>query len=131
MANTSQVHSKRNVTTTPLQALNTLNNDVIFQWSQSLAGRVLREAGNDETAQFNRLYQILFSRDASKQERAILSAFLNEHEKVIAAKNADGTFAVATPIAYKPGEAANPLRAAAFVDLVHTAVNSNAFIYRY
>ena len=131
MANTSQVHSKRNVTTTPLQALNTLNNDTIFQWSQSLAGRVLREAGNDEQAQFNRLYQILFSRNATAQERKLLSAFLNEHEKVIAAKNAEGTFAVATPIAYKRGEAANPLRAAAFVDLVHTVVNSNAFIYRY
>ena len=130
-ANASQVHSKRNVTTTPLQALNTLNNDLIFQWSQSLAGRVIREAGNDEQAQFNRLYQILFSRNATAQERSILSAFLNEHERVIAAKNAEGTFAVATPIAYKPGAAANPLRAAAFVDLVHSVVNSNAFIYRY
>ena len=62
MANAQQVHSKRNVTTTPLQALNTLNSDIIFQWSQTLAGRVIREAGNDERAQFNRLYQILFSR---------------------------------------------------------------------
>ena len=131
MANAQQVHSKRDVTTTPLQALTLLNNDLVFQWSQALAGRVVREAGKDETDQLNRLYQILFSRDATRNERRILTAFWDEHEKVIAEKASEGSFAVATPISLKSTDVVNPIRAAAFVDLVHTVANSNGFIYRY
>ena len=131
MANAQQVHSKRDVTTTPLQALTLLNNDLVFQWSQALAGRVVREAGRDESDQINRLYQILFARDATRTERRILEAFWDEHEKVIADKASDGTFAVATPISAKSTDPVNPIRAAAFVDLVHTVANSNSFIYRY
>ena len=131
MANAQQVHSKRDVTTTPLQALTLLNNDLVFQWSQALAGRVIREAGNDESDQLDRLYQILFSRNATRGEKRVLTAFLDEHEKVIAAKAFEGKFAVATPISAKSTDILNPLRAAAFVDLVHTVANSNNFIYRY
>ena len=131
MANPQQVHSKRDVTTTPLQALTLLNNDLVFQWSQALAGRVIREAGKDESDQIDRLYQILFSRDATRGEKKVLEAFWDEHEKVIADKAADGTFSIATPIALKSTDPINPVRAAAFVDLVHTVANSNGFIYRY
>ena len=131
MANPQQVHSRRNVTTTPLQALNTLNNDLIFNWSQALAGRVIREAGANEADQFDRLYQILFSRNATEQEKQILSSFLTEHEKIIASKSSsDGTYTIAIPISDRPVDQINPLHAAAFVDLVHTVVNSNGFIYR-
>lgn len=129
MANAQQVHSKRSVTTTPLQALTLLNNDVVFQWSQALAGRVIREAGKDESDQIDRLYQILFSRDATRSEKKVLEAFLDEHEKVIAQKAEEGSFTVATPISSKSTDI-NPLRAAALVDLVHTVANSNTFIYR-
>ncbi len=38
MASPQQVHSKRDVTTTPLQALTLYNDELVFQWSQSLAG---------------------------------------------------------------------------------------------
>jgi hypothetical protein len=69
-ANPSQPHHKRDVTTTPLQALTLFNSDIVFGWSQALAGRVIREAGSDESAQLNRLYQILFSREPSKTERS-------------------------------------------------------------
>ena len=131
MANPQQVHSKRDVTTTPLQALTLLNNDLVFQWSQALAGRVIREAGKDEDDQLERLYQILFSRSATRAEKRVLTAFLDEHEKVIADKALDGNFTVATPISAKSTDLINPIRAAAFVDLVHTVANSNSFIYRY
>jgi len=64
-------------------------------------------------------------------------AFLNQQEKVIAQKavattgNQAGTFAVAVPTGLKAGTPLNPLRAAAFVDLVHTVANSNDFAYRF
>ena len=90
MSNAQQAHSKRDVTTTPLQALTLINNDMVFQWSQALAGRVIAEAGPDEGAQIERLYQILFSRKPNDGEKALLKEFLDSHEKVVADRAADG-----------------------------------------
>jgi len=43
-----------------------------------------------------------------------------------------GTFSVAVPTGLKDKQQAiNPIRAAAFVDLVHTVANSNDFAYRF
>jgi hypothetical protein len=129
--NTQVAHATREVTTTPLQALALINDESVFQLSQAIAGRVIHEAGPDETAQFNRLFQILFSRDADDVERAALARFLDDHQKVITKRVFDGKFTLAEPIALKDDEAANPIRLAAFVDLVHTVVNSNDFVYRF
>ncbi len=131
MSSPQQVHSKRDVTTTPLQALTLYNSEVVLEWSKALAGRVIREAGNEETAQLDRLYQILFSRAPDKVERATLSAFLDEHEKVLAGQASAGKFAVNVPTGIEDASSLNPLRAAAFVDLVHTVANSNDFAYRF
>ncbi len=131
-ANPSQPHHKRDVTTTPLQALTLFNSDIVFGWSQALAGRVINDAGQDETARLNRLYQVLYSRNPDKAEKAALKDFLNQEEKVIAHKSAAGRFEVALPTHLKNASAAlNPVRAAAFVDLVHTVANSNDFAYRF
>jgi hypothetical protein len=131
MASAQQVHSKRDVTTTPLQALTLFNSDIVFSWSQALAGRVIREAGVDESAQLDRLYQILFSRNPDETEKATLLAFLVSHEKVIRAKAEDGKLSIAIPIGLKDTQTLDPIRAATFVDLVHVVVNSNDFIYRF
>ncbi|HTV32281.1 MAG TPA: DUF1549 and DUF1553 domain-containing protein [Methylocella sp.] len=131
MASSQQVHSKRDVTTTPLQALTLLNNDFVFSLSQALAGRVIREAGNDQLAQLNRLYQILFARNPDETEKTILLAFLITHEKTIFEKANDGKFSVAIPIGLKGTQTFNPIEAAVFVDLVHAVVNSNDFTYRF
>jgi vacuolar-type H+-ATPase subunit H len=48
-ANPVSPHQKRDVTTTPLQALALFNSDLVFAWSQALAGRVINEAGKDES----------------------------------------------------------------------------------
>jgi len=131
MASAQQVHSKRDVTTTPLQALTLINSDQVFQWSQSLAGRVIREAGNDESAQLDRLYQILFARIPSATEKSTLQAFLDGHGKTITEKAADGKLTLAIPIGWKDAQPRDPVRAAALVDLVHAVANSNEFIYRF
>ncbi|ACK52040.1 protein of unknown function DUF1549 [Methylocella silvestris BL2] len=131
MASSQQVHSKRDVTTTPLQALTLFNSDIVFSWSQMLAGRVMREAGTDPLAGIDRLYQILFGRNPDEAEKATLLAFLISHEKVIRAKAEDGKFSVAIPIGLTDTQTLDPIRAATFVDLVHVVVNSNDFIYRF
>ncbi len=130
MANAQQIHSKREVTTTPLQALTLYNSDLVFQWSQALAGRVINEAGDDESAQIDRLYQILFARKANDAERDLLRGFLRYHERTIAEKADDGKLALAVPTGLRT-KTSDPLRASAFVDLVHSVVNSNDFIYRF
>jgi hypothetical protein len=131
MANSQQIHSKRNVTTTPLQALALLNNDVVFNLSQHLAARVLAEAGNDENKEFTRLYQILFARNPDDTELKVLHAFLASHEKTIADKASGGNLTLALPVAWTDSDRPDPIRAAAFVDLVDAVANTNDFIYRF
>jgi hypothetical protein len=131
MASAQQVHSKRDVTTTPLQALTLINSDQIFRWSQSLAGRIIREGGNDESRQLDRLYQILFARVPTSTEKSTLFAFLDGHGKSITEKALDGRLTLAIPIDSKEGRQQDPVRSAALVDLVHAVVNSNEFIYRF
>lgn len=130
LANSQQAHSKRDVTTTPLQALTLINNDLVFQWSQALAGRVIREGGADEASRIERLYRILFARSPDDYEKSVLKAFLDEHQKVIASKAANGKFSIAEPTG-KDVRISDPIRDSAFVDLVHTVANSNEFIYRF
>jgi len=130
-ANPSTPHAKRDVTTTPLQALTLFNSDITYDWSQSLAARVINEAGKDESAQFNRLYEILFARTPSKDEKAALKEFLAKEEAVVREKAASGSFAVAIPKGLKDTKDFNPVRAVAFVDLVHAVANSNEFAYRF
>ena len=132
-ANPVQPHHKRDVTTTPLQALTLFNSDITFGWSQALAARVINEAGKDESAQLDRLYEILFARKPDTKEKAVLRGFLKQQEQVIATRASEkkGTFAVAVPVGLKPDAPFNPVRAAAFVDLVHTVANSNEFAYRF
>lgn len=131
-ANPSQAHHKRDVTTTPLQALTLFNSDIVINWSQALAGRIINEAGKDESAQISRLYQILFSREPSKEEKAALKDFLAREQGVVQKKLAgNGVFQAAVPIGIKDSSAVNPVQAAAFVDLVHAVANSNDFAYRF
>ncbi len=134
-ADTVQPHQKRDVTTTPLQALTLFNSDVVFGWSQALAGRVINEAGKDDSARLDRLYEVLLSRKPTKEEKLALKAFLAQQERIVSDKVADasktGTYTVAVPIGLKQGAAIDPVRAAAFVDLVHTVANSNEFAYRF
>jgi len=133
MASPQEAHSKREVTTTPLQALTLYNSELIFDWSKSLAGRVINEAeGDDEEARISRLYKILFAREPNDDEKESLQAFLTEQEAIIRSKKAaDGKFEVNVPSGVKDKSLGDPIRAAAFVDLVHVVANANEFIYRF
>lgn len=129
MASPQEVHSKRDVTTTPLQALTLYNDQLTFEWSQDLAGRLIREAGSDESARLNRLYQILFARNPSQQEQDTLFAYLDNHEKIVQAQVAKKDLPL--PRGVDVAAVSNPSRESAFVDLVHTILNSNDFAYRF
>jgi hypothetical protein len=98
-ANPQTVHSHREVTTTAPQALALINSELVYQWSQALAGRVIREAGKDLSARLDRLYQILYSRPPEAAEKATLLSFLDSQERITEAKLASGK-KVATPDGY-------------------------------
>ncbi len=106
MANPNNVHSKRDVTTTAPQALALINSDLVYTWSRSLAGRVIREAGYDQTKQLDRLYQILFSRAPDATEKEKLLAFLDAQETIVAKQLAQGN-KVGTPEGYGIAPAVN------------------------
>lgn len=131
MASAQQVHSKRDVTTTPLQSLALFNSDTVFSWSQALAGRVINEAGNDESDQLERLYQILFARNPTDTEKETLQGFLDGQEKIVKKKVAEGKFTASVPVGVKEADKLDPVRSSAFVDLVHAVANSNEFVYRF
>jgi len=70
----SESCDRRNVTTTPLQALSMMNGDLTNEESVYLAKRVEKEAGADRRAQIRRLYEITLNRLPNDQE---LQTFLD------------------------------------------------------
>ncbi len=82
-ANPQNVHNKRDVTTTAPQALALVNSDLVFEWSKALAGRIRKEAPAGESAQVDRLYQILYSRLPAADEKHALLAFLDRQESLL------------------------------------------------
>jgi hypothetical protein len=160
-ANPQSVHGKREVTTTAPQALALINSDLVYSWSQVLAGRVLREEKKDSD-RIDELFAILYSRKPSKAESKTLLAFLDSQNPQIGVeldqlyqtlygRSAD-RYEKASLVSYiekqqqseagdeadkaaKPAAAATAdpqaARAAAFVDLAHALANSNEFSYRF
>ncbi len=124
------VHSKRDITTTSPQALTLINSDLYYEWSQALAGRVIKEAGTDFRADLDRLYQILFGRAPEAWEKDTLATFLSNQEKIVAEQKAAGK-SIAAPAGFKETQELSATRAAAFVDMVHALANSNEFTYRF
>jgi hypothetical protein len=71
----------------------------VYQWSEALAARVLQEAGNNESAQLDRLYQILLGRSPDGVEKQTLTAFLDKQEKLTQEQLAQGK-KIAAPEGY-------------------------------
>ena len=138
MAASQTVHSKREVTTSSLQALNLINDELVFQWSKALAGRVFDEAGDSDKARLERLYSILYARKPDRFERNAALAFLDEQEKLFRGKLAESDSApslvkvslTTAPTPQAGAKHAKVARAAAFVNLAHTLANANEFVYR-
>jgi hypothetical protein len=61
---------RRAASTTPLQALNLLNDPFMTDQSERFAARLRREAGDDPAAQVRRAFRLVFGRDPSAEEAA-------------------------------------------------------------
>ncbi len=71
----SESCDRRNVTTTPLQALSMMNGDLIHEEAQYLAKRVEKDAGVNRPAQVRRLFEIVLNRPARPDELATFTKF--------------------------------------------------------
>ena len=122
-ANPQSVHGKREVTTTAPQALALINSDLVYSWSQVLAGRVLREEKKDSD-RIDELFAILYSRKPSTEESKTLLAFLDSQQKLLAAQVAEGK-----PIVAPDGYGQNPQIAVELDQLYQTLYGRSADRY--
>jgi len=98
----------------------------VMEWSRVLAGRVLNDGGLSAEQQIDRAYRLVFSRAPKTEESRSILDFLDQQTGLLAERLAKND-KVPLPDAVPPGMP--PARAAAFVDLCHTLLNSNEFIY--
>ncbi len=127
MPDTHESCSRRNITTSPLQALTLLNSSLMLDWAQSFAGRVLIMAGTDPDRQLEAAYRLAYSRKPTQEEKILLRQFMARQEALIAERSAAGEKLALPPVL---PEKVDPVHAATLVDLCHTLINSNEFVYR-
>jgi hypothetical protein len=117
--------ARRNVTTSPIQALALLNSHLALQWAQSFAGRVLRLAGANQTQQVETAFRMAYGRSPDQHEQQIVRDFLKTQRELIAGRLRAGTAVVPENLP----NAMEPAEAAALVDLCHMLINANEFVY--
>ncbi|MDX1981999.1 MAG: DUF1549 and DUF1553 domain-containing protein [Bryobacteraceae bacterium] len=106
MPDTHESCARRNMTTSAGQALELMNNELVLDWSRSLAARVSNDAaGMSPQSQIERAYKLVYSRTPNAAEVKAAEAFLERHDKVTGN------------------------RQTTLVDFCHMLLNSNEFLY--
>jgi hypothetical protein len=118
--------ARRYATVSPTQPLMLMNDDLVRDWSRALASRVLNDGGLSPEQQVERAFRIVFSRAPNDDERRSVFEFLKQQAAEISSRITKNE-KVAIPDRVPQGM--DPARAAAFVDLCQTLINSNEFVY--
>jgi hypothetical protein len=126
MPDTHESCPRRNTTVTAPQALELLNNELVLDWSKSLAGKVLNDGGLSPEAQVERAYRLTFSRTPTEAERKTALEFLTRQSAILAERMATDD---KTPLPDNLPQGVEKVKAAALVDLCHALLNSNEFVY--
>jgi hypothetical protein len=74
-----QIAPRRNVSTTPLQALNLLNSPFVLQQAHFFADRLRHEAGDDVKSQVRRAFQLAFGRSPAPDEADAATRLVRQH----------------------------------------------------
>jgi hypothetical protein len=127
-ANTFESCDFRKNTVTAPQSLDLLNNDLMIEWAQSFAGRVLNDSGLTSQAQIDRAFRLAYGRAATAEEEKIAAAFLAKQIPIMAERIAGGD-KTKPPLPTVVPAGIDPARAAAFVDLSQMLLASNEFLY--
>jgi hypothetical protein len=118
---------RREASTHALQALNLLNSDFALGRAKALAGRILREAGNDQGGRVRRAYQLVLCRDPSSSEQTRSHEFLASQTEIVRREMKSGR-----PFSRPSGlvdRSLEPAEGAAWVDLALAMLNCNEFLY--
>ena len=126
MPDTHESCPRRNVTTTPLQALNLLNSELTLQWAESFAGRVIKSVGDDLDKQIDVAYHLAFSRQPDNAEKETVKKFFDRHRAIVGERAAAGEALALPP---ELPERADKVEAATLVDFCHMLINANEFVY--
>jgi hypothetical protein len=155
-ANTFESCDFRKPTVTPSQSLDLLNNDLVLEWAQAFAGRVLNDSGLTPKAQVDRAIRLAYGRAATPEEEKLMSDFIEKQMSILkprfanspegkvdvrplTAENAGMLKRYATkaemetkadvPLPIGMPKGVDPVRAAALVDLSQMLLDSNEFLY--
>ena len=119
--------SRRNVTTSPIQALNLLNSKLTLEWAQNFAARILHSAGAHREKQIETAFRLAYSRLPDRTEKQIAEKFFQSHRPLLE-QRVDNGEELALPSDLPKG--LDPIEAATLVDLCHMLINANEFVYR-
>jgi hypothetical protein len=115
--------ARRFATVSPTQPLALMNDKLVREWSQALAGRVLNDSGLSPEQQVERAFRIVFARAPKDEERQAVLDFLKQQSSEISGKTDRASLPDHVPAGM------DPARAAAFVDFCQALLNSNEFVY--
>ena len=87
-ADTSASTPARTTSTTPLQALYLMNNELAHQQAERIAGRLMEER-SDDAGRIDRAYELLFARPPDEAERAAVQVYLSKARTAAAGQSDD------------------------------------------
>jgi uncharacterized protein DUF1553 len=118
--------SRREQSTTPLQALNLLNDPVFFQAAQGLATRILRENLGSPQDRLDYAFQLCLGRWPEPDERGRLIQFYKEQKEMLSrSPTLAGSLFPAQGV-----EGLDSTEAAAWVSVSRVLLNLDEFITR-
>jgi hypothetical protein len=119
--------ARRTQTTVAPQALMLLNSEIVLEYAQGFAGRLLRDNPHaDIQALVRSAYRLAFGREATPDEIAAADSFIARQQALIALERSSGR-----PLLLPRGfpKFLDPPLAAAITDFCHALMNANEFIY--
>jgi Protein of unknown function (DUF1553)/Protein of unknown function (DUF1549) len=128
LPDTTESCPRREVTTTAPQALMYINSPQTLDWSRAFAAKVLSTAGTEPGAEIEQAFRLAYSRPPDGWEKDASLTFFERQKKIVAGRLAAGE-PIALPV--ETPEGLDPAAGAALVDLCHTILNSNEFVYRF
>jgi len=126
-ANTFESCDYRKNTVTPSQSLDLLNNDLVVQWAQAFAGRVLNDSGLTPAAQVDRAFKLAYGRAPNAEEQKLGVDFLARQAPALKERLSGDKAKPPLPANMPAG--VDQAEAAALVDLSQALLDSNEFLY--
>jgi hypothetical protein len=118
--------SRRERSTTPLQALNLMNDPVFFEAAQVLAARIMREMPGSVNDRLDYAFKLCLARAPRPQEKDRLLNYYRQQKEILGQEPES----IDTLFPAKNLEGVNPAEAAAWVGITRVLLNLDEFITR-